>query len=78
MRLGSGLSKGLSIKAILGPTSGFFITNQFVNANDHHRLVPVGRRYSMLPGFLELDPIYDGDDVDSIRWETHLEDDAWS
>ncbi|GLH75086.1 hypothetical protein GETHLI_35890 [Geothrix limicola] len=32
----------------------------------------------MLPGFLELDPINDGDDVYSIGWETHLENDAWS
>ena len=78
MRLGSGPSKGLSIKVILGPASRFFIANQVVNANDHHGLVTVGRRYSMLPSFMEFNTINDGDDVDSIGWKTHLENDAWS
>jgi hypothetical protein len=78
MRLGPGLSKGLSIKAILGPASCFLIANQVVNANDHHGLVTVGRRYSMLPSFMEFNSINDRDDVDSVGWETHLENDAWS
>lgn len=77
-RLDFGLSKGLSIKAILGPASSFFIANQVVNANDHHGLVTVGRRYSMFPSFMEFNAINNGDDVDSIGRETHLENDAWS
>jgi hypothetical protein len=78
MRLGPGLSKGLSIKAILGPASSFFIANQVINANDHHGLVTVGGRYSMLPSFMEFNSINNGDDVDSIGRETHLKNDAWS
>jgi len=78
MRLGLGSSKGLSIKAILRPASSFFIANQVVNANNHHGLVTIGRRYSMLPSFMEFNSINNGDDVDSVGWETHLENDAWS
>lgn len=78
MRLGPGLSKGLSIKAILGPAGSFFVANQVVNANDHHGLVTIGRRYSMLPSFMEFNAINDGDDVDSVGWETHLKNDARS
>jgi hypothetical protein len=78
MRLGPGLPKGLSIKSILGPASGFLIANQVVHANDHHGLVTIGRSYSLLPGFVEFNPINDCDDVDPVGWETHLENDAWS
>jgi hypothetical protein len=75
-RLGSGLSKGLGIKAILGPASCFNIANQVINANDHHGLVTVGRWNSMLPSFMEFNSINGGDDVDPVGWETHLENDA--
>ena len=78
MRLGPGLSKGLSVEAILGPACRFFIANQFIDTNDHHGLIPVGRRNSMLPSFRKFNAIDAGDDVDSIGGEAHLENDAWS
>lgn len=62
---------------ILGPTSRFFIANQIVKAYDHHRLVTIGRCYSMLPSFRKFNAINNGDDVDAVGWETHLENNAW-
>src|SRR4051794_15858469 len=66
----------LDIEQILWAASGQLAPDQMLSPNDVDGLVAIAALLAIWPRLFESDAVDAGQDVDAVRWEPHLEDDA--